>query len=124
MPRHVPAQMRGRLVRPTHAPCVRRVIACDAPDASAYSCDGRLLRNGFVTTWLLALAGDRGQRRTDGLTLLGQRAEAVALGVQLLLDEVQHLGGDTRPEQIRAGVRRTEVEADPAEGTRRLAHPA
>ena len=72
---------------------------------------------------LPALFGDGGERRTDGLILFGERTEAVALGVQLLLDEAQHLARDPGREQVRADVGRADVESDLAGGAGDTAEP-
>ena len=83
----------------------------------------RRTRESRWITSLLALLGDGGQCRTDGLVWFRERAEAVALGVQLLLDEAQHLLGDAGRNEIRANVRRAQVEADLAHGARRVTEP-
>src|SRR5262245_50808316 len=102
MPRHGPSRERAGVVRPTCAPCARRVIACDVPDAAAYASGERQMRDEVVATWLLLLAGELSQCVADGLVLIGEGAEAVALGVQLLLNKVQHLVRDASCEQIRS----------------------
>src|ERR1051325_4896336 len=87
-------------------------------------CRARTAKSRLVgTTRLLALLSDSGQCRTDGLVLLGQGAEAVALGVQLLLDEAQHLARDASPEQVGPDVRGAEIEASLPLCARRVGEP-
>src|SRR5215510_237094 len=118
------AQMRGRVVLSTHAPCGRRAIAdWMVPRTASAETEASGDEGADWTTSLLVLLGDGGQRRTDGLALFGEGAEAVALGVQLLLDETEHLAGDASPEEVRADVRRAQVEADLAHGARRVTEP-
>src|ERR1043165_3068552 len=104
MPRHVRRTSARRFALSTHAPCATPSDRYLDGAGRRPKPDERRRKGG--TTLLLALERDGGQRRTDRLVWLGEWTEAVALGVQLLLDEAQHLLGDAGREQVRAEVRR------------------
>src|SRR5262249_1553582 len=94
-----------------------------APDAVGRGRGERLIRESRWSTSLLALLGDGGQCRTDGLALFGEGAGAGALGVTLWPDQAGQLAGDASREEVRANVRRAQVEADLAHGARRVTEP-